>query len=343
MIDDRVDGFVVLIGSRRYIVVDECAGMTYVTLAAFLGYCFGLLLYPRSFARVLAMASFGAVLGILSNLIRVNAIVLIDWMRGSQMDLTAHGSVQWAMLLATLGVLFFVLSRSKGEDAAAPPASDRSPAPVAFRRFAPVIAGACALSIVAGVAALQAREAPVPGVQAVALPRTLGSWTLAEPRAAWMVDPPGRIRWLRATYTREERDLDLVVVEALSADAKLPPSRFAPGERSVWREKLIGRDVGCAGSDCMGLVHVVWQRDHSEALRHAYFTYGVGPFVTDSRFAARALHGWHRLIGSNEHPTLTGFTSDAPLPADEIAAALRSLRSALQEGAALNVAGGHPD
>ena len=106
----RVDGFVIFVGTHRYVVIDECAGLAYVTLASFLGYSFGLLLY-RTFAKVVALALLGAALGIASNVFRVCAIVLIDWVRGSQMDLTAHGTWQWLGLLASLGALFYVLVR----------------------------------------------------------------------------------------------------------------------------------------------------------------------------------------------------------------------------------------
>jgi hypothetical protein len=41
-----VDGFVIFIGTHRYIVTDECSGLAYVTLAIFLGYCFGFVAVP---------------------------------------------------------------------------------------------------------------------------------------------------------------------------------------------------------------------------------------------------------------------------------------------------------
>jgi len=76
-----VEGFVIFIGANRYIVVDECSGLAFVTLGAFLGYSFGCLLY-RSFFKIFLLAALGAFLGIVSNVVRVNAIVLIDWIRG---------------------------------------------------------------------------------------------------------------------------------------------------------------------------------------------------------------------------------------------------------------------
>ena len=52
----------------------------------------------------------------------MNAIVLTDWIRGTQMDLAAHGNIQWIALFATLMILFYVLSVLKGDGAAAPTA-----------------------------------------------------------------------------------------------------------------------------------------------------------------------------------------------------------------------------
>jgi hypothetical protein len=68
-------------------VIDACAGLAYVTLATFLGYSFGLLLY-RTFASPPRAGPVGAALGIVSNMLRVRdrAHRLI---RGSQI-LAAH-------------------------------------------------------------------------------------------------------------------------------------------------------------------------------------------------------------------------------------------------------------
>ena len=81
-----VDGFVIFIGTYRYIVVDACSGLSYVTLAAFLSYSFGLLLY-RSLLKIVALTLLGAGFGLIANTVRVNSIILVDWFRSSQMDL----------------------------------------------------------------------------------------------------------------------------------------------------------------------------------------------------------------------------------------------------------------
>ncbi len=115
----RVDGYVIAIGQGSYIVIDECAGLTFVTLGLFLGYSLGLMLYP-SFVKAAALALAGAALAIVSNVVRVNAIVLIDWLRGSHMDLTAHSRFQTFALVLGIVLLFLVFYRLAGAARPAP-------------------------------------------------------------------------------------------------------------------------------------------------------------------------------------------------------------------------------
>jgi len=327
-----VDGFVIFIGAHRYIVTDECSGLAYVTLAIFLGYCFGLLLY-RSIFKIAALALFGAFLGFSCNAIRVNAIVLIDWVRGSQMDLTAHGNIQWIALLATLGLLFYVLSRLK-PDAPSVARTVAAPEPsMPIRRFAPVVASLSVLLVAGSAAGLPANELRPPrGAQTGSFPQDLSGWKLANPAPAWSVDPQSRTETISLAYQRNGRDMHVVIVETLSPTAKLPESTFAPRDKSIWRERPVEKEAACVGSDCIALVHATWQRDKSQQVRHAYYVYSIGNFSTDSRLALRAAHGWHRLTGGHDNPRLTGFISEDAAPdIRDVAAALRILQSAAEE------------
>ncbi len=325
-----VDGFVIFIGTHRYIVVDECAGLSYVTLAMFLGYSFGLLLY-RSVFKIAALALLGALLGIFSNALRVNTIVLIDWLRGSQMELTAHGNIQWIALFMTLGLLFYVLSQLKADAIAVAPVIAPAVQARPVRRFAPVAAGLSVLLIAGSVMGLPT-NAPRPPrqVQPGLLPQNIVGWELASPDAAWSMDPQSDNASLTLTYRRNGQDMQVVIVETVSPTAKLQESRLAPGDKNIWRERRVQKQTSCVASDCLTLLHTTWQRDKSRELRHVFYAYSIDSFTTDSRFALRAAHGWHRLTASHSQPRLIGFILDDATPAsDELAAAFRMLQSAL--------------
>ena len=327
-----LDGFIIHMGTHRYIVIDDCSGLSYATLATFLGYCFGLLLY-RSLWKIVAMASLGAALGILTNVIRVNSIVLIDWIRGSQMDLMAHGAIQWLALLAALGLLFYVLSRLAIDE---PPVESISVAPAPaqpVRKFAPVIAGLSGLLIAGSAAGLPTRDSlPAHRGHSVSFPQNLSGWMRVDPAPAWTADPNAGIESIRLGYRRDGREFQLLIVEARSPNAKLAESALAPGDPTVWREKQARNRVDCEDRRCSALLHSAWQRDKTQQVRHAYFAYTIGGLVTDSRLALRAVHGWHRLIGDRDTPRLIAFVSDDPAPdIRELANALERVQDALGE------------
>ncbi len=327
-----VDGFVIFIGTHRYIVVDECSGLAYVTLAGFLGYCFGLLLY-RSFTKVAALALLGALLGIVSNVLRVDAIVFIDWWRDSQMDLAAHGTLQWIALFATLGLLFYVLSRLDGDAPTAVAARAPSPAapaaPAALRKFAPVFAGLSGLLIAGSAVALPDAAMRSPHATPTgAFPTAIVGWQLANSAVAWSVDAGRDTESIALTYVRDGRELHALIVAPLSPTAKLRASALAPRD-GTWREKEIGREAGCTAGRCIEFVHSTWLRDKGHELRHVYHAYSIGGLVTDSTFTLRAAHGWHRLQGDGDNPRMFGFVvADGAANVDELAAALLALRSA---------------
>ena len=329
----RVDGFLVHIGSQRYIVSEGCSGLAYVTLSIFLSYSFGLLLY-RSLFRILGLTLLGAFLGFFSNVLRVNAIVTIDWLQGSQMDLTGHGHLQWVALFVALGLLFFVLSRLKPEASpsayAAPPAQPR-----ALRRASPVLAGVLVLLIVGSFHALPidtlrnpgaARHAPAPG--------NVGQWMLASPRAAWTISPDKQTESLVLTYRRHDEAMQVRILETRSPIAKLSPSQLAPAE-TQWQQTQIRSRSACIDSRCLPLLHATWQRTKSRELRHVFYTYSIGDYATDSVLALRLAHGWHRLTRDGNAPRLTALTfADDTVPSlGDVAAALLTVQSALRGAA----------
>jgi exosortase len=322
------EGFVIFIGAHRYIVVDECSGLAYVTLATFLGYSFGLLLY-RSLSKVVALALFGAFLGIACNAMRVSAIVLIDWLRDSQMDLTAHGNIQWIALLAILGLLFYVLSRLRPEETPAVPLAAAPEQPNSLRRLAPVVAGLSMLLTVGSSSALATHEPrPRHEMQTGSFPKNIWGWDLADSGATWSIDEQEHTESITLSYHRNGRDIQVVIVDTFSPTAKLPESRLAPHDKYIWRDRQVKNELACVASNCIALRHFTWQRDKSEELRHVYYAYSIGKFTTNSRFALRAMHGWHRLTGGRDTPRLIGLVSEDAVPdIDELAGVFQILQA----------------
>ena len=320
----RVDGFVITVAARHYVVVDACSGLVLVSTATFLAYSLGLLLF-RSLGRVLVLTLFSAVLAFLCNAARVNTIVIIDYLRGSQMELAAHTPIQWVALAALLAGLFYVVYRVAGDGARkrhAPPPGDDVSGP---RKLAPVIAGAAALLLTTAVAALLANEPAIAQTaHAPAPPSVLAGWTLRT-QSGWSTDDAAGTRSLRMIYARDERTFDAVLVEAKMAGVKLPESRITPDDGVVWHKRAVDAQASCAQGRCVDVVHASWVREEKTRWRHAYYIYSTGNFESGSKLAVRVMQGWQRLTRSPAMPRLVGLVADADLDPAEVAAALQAL------------------
>lgn len=328
----RIDGFYFVVGELHYVVTDACSGLSYVTLTLFLGYCFGLLMF-RSVFKIAALTLFAAFLGALSNVLRVNAIVLTDWIQGSQMDLTAHGNIQWVGLCLALGLLFYVLGQLNPDPAPITSPGTSSQPAASKLPYAPTVAGLVVL-LISGIAAWVPSNAPRSpyGLHTVWLPRTILDWSLAPPTVPWVVDKPGDFEVLAVTYRRKDQIMRVVVVETLYPNAKLPESRLAPREHEVWHEVRTQKETGCADSRCLSVLHSTWQRGEEYLPRHVYYAYSMGRFSTDSKLALRAAHGWNRLRTGDGNPRLIGLTYEGAEPAiNEVASAYLVIQSAMND------------
>lgn len=330
----QVDGFIIHIGNLRYIVVGECTGLTYVTLAAFLCYSLGSLLY-QSFWKVTALAALGAFLGFFSNTVRVNSIVLADWIRGTQMPLTSHEAIQWATLLLTLGLVFFSLSQLPKEPGE--PIQFARPMPHPGRRIylAPLLAGLSVLLTV-GILRMQSNDQPRlrPGKQVVFAAPDIQGWNLAAGQMGWTVDQANQSESLTLTYQRNGQVMRIRVIQALAPATKLSGSSFAPDDTGAWRESAIAHYQACANLHCVALLRTAWQRKQGkdQAQHHTFYSYGIGPSMTDSDLLIRALRGWNRITGSSNTPYMIGLMyedgvaaeSDVALTFEAISLALRA-------------------
>jgi len=301
-----IEGFVVYVGDHRYVVVNECSGLTFVTLATFLGYSWAILLY-RSFSKVVGLALLGGLLGIGANALRVNTIVWLDWVNGTQMELSEHSNIHLIILILLLGVLFLIVSRLQPE----------SRMDIRHRReqikdfgqsrkgYAPVVAGLLVVSTV-GLAQLMMStsrdELHLSGVDLA--PINLNSLSSSESSVRWDVDEQSRAGSLRLSFRGE---LDVLIVQALPGNNKLPRSGLVPRGDKVWREANIESQTACQHEHCINFIHTTWNRKDSNDVRHIFYAYYVGDLITDSKLIYRMAAGWNRLMGLNQKSGMISF------------------------------------
>ncbi len=310
-----IDGFVVYIGEQRYVVVDACSGLTFVTLATFLAYSFGTLLY-RSISKVLGLALIGGMLGICANVFRVNTIVWLDWINGTEMDLTEHTDIQLIALILLLGTLFLLVSRLQPESnvGEAQHNNKRLDATQNWRRYTSVFAGLIVVSTI-GLAQLtmDASQAESHFFSTELTAVTPGIHSTNQKNPEWVFDEKSRIRSLQMAFDQE---LDVLIVQALPGNKKLPESWLTPRGENNWREVNIEKQLACQHEDCINFIHTTWNTQGSDDVRHIFYAYHVGEMVTDSKLTYRIAAGWNRLIGANQKAGFISFffVGEPPAP-----------------------------
>lgn len=326
----RIEGFSIQIGENSYVVIDACAGLSHVTLTLFLAYCFGLLIF-RSVYKIALLTLFGVFLGILSNVLRVDAIVWIDWVNGSQMDLAKHSTVQWVALSLVLALLFYSLTQLKADT---PPKQLVTTVPIQPSRlgpYSPVVAGLVTLIVTGAVTLLLKEESRSLRTESNSqLPEKMLGWELVPPIASWVSDTQSGLDTLSGTYRRNGRDLHVTVIETVSPGAKLHESQLAPHDHESWHDVRTEKQRSCIAEKCFSFCDITWETGQQPVIRHVYYTYNLGDFNTDSKLTLRFAHGWSRLSGRSANPRLIGFSIDgATLQPDELAAALLAIEAAL--------------
>ena len=309
-----IEGFVIYIGEQRYVVVDACSGLTFVTLATFLGYCWGVLLY-RSFPKIACLALLGALLGIGANAIRVNMIVWLDWINGTEMELTGHSDIQMIVLLFLLGALFLIVSRLQPESYAnnKPFSGNMQETRQDIMKYTPIVAGLLVASTVGLTQLIMSAEADSHLSTASLAPVDSTTFSTTQPSVSWAVDEASRTGSLALAL---KDNLDVLVVQALPGNMKLPESWLIPRGDNDWREVNIENQSACLQENCINFKHTTWNRSGSDDVRHIFYTYHVGDLVTDSKLNYRLAAGWNRLMGANHQAGFISFFSagDPPTP-----------------------------
>jgi exosortase/archaeosortase family protein len=289
------------------VVIDACSGLTFFTMAGFLGYSFGLLLF-RPLHKVVAMAILGALLGILTNAARVCLIVGIDWLRGSQMNLDAHQDIQWVVLLVSLGLLLYLASRLDHDDWSTR-ARDRQPATLEWpiARYAPVLAGFLMFVTVGTVQGLATRTDLSEGGSADLLQQMARRY----PDSHWLGSDEADNHALAIPWSRI---LDVVIIVPQKGTGRLDIAHLRAEDESIWRHTNTELHQDCQDDACISFVHTIWKRKGWEGANHTFYAYYVDDLVTDSRLQYRLARGWGRLSSPSPAVGVIGFKVRGEMP-----------------------------
>jgi len=324
------DGLVMLFGSNRYVVIDDCAGLPYVLTTTFLGLTFGLLMY-RSTWRVGFFALLGIGCGILANGVRVISIAVLDWIDGTRMELSSHIAFQWAGFAFGIALMFVMLMFF--------PSEPEEPTLRAQGRRA----GAGGRSLVAALSATvlmvsiprvglahidSGDETPrsLTGAEAL-LPERFVGWTKRDDEVAWRPAPRRPMPYALGHYARGNQEIAVFVAAPERQKDKVfgfAIDLMGPGQWFEANRRSLGN---CVVPIC-GAVHALeFDRQFSSDVRHVYYVYALDDRIIGSALQLQLQRAWNTLVRAPRQARIVAVASDGgmELPAVDIVEVLMAL------------------
>jgi exosortase len=315
--------FVVYVGAHRYVVIDDCAGLPFLWIGLFLGLFFGLLLF-RTPWKIAALTVTGGLFGIAANSLRIIAILVADWIDGTQMELAGHVPFQWLTLGLTVALMLALVALLRPDPAepALQPGPESEPAVGAAG--SEVAAGASsrpafiwpllAAAVVASAPHLvpAAPQAPRVASMALTLPDVLVDWTRAAQESDWRPVAAGDVAQLGASYDLGDERITVFVVEAMSPEGKVSGDAVdLIGDRK-WMTADTGLVEACTADRCLPVRHLRLVLRQSPRVRHVYATFSLGDRVVASPLTLRLLRGWTERLGEPAHARLVAVATENP-------------------------------
>jgi len=317
-------GFSFSVAENGYVIVPACAGMTYFTLAIFLSYSLGLVLYRR-LLPVLRITAIAATLAVLANSVRVNAIIFMDLQNGTQASLEEHSPYYWLALLLMFGLLFFLFTRLNPDktETSAVTAPDSEAAGQWWRP------GVATLLCLLPLFANDVRKIPLEGLPSFAPPASLEDYTLLSQPTEWQQRGDTDTTFSTATYSNGTSELAVFAEFPVHNSMKLDSWSVIPDQVGSWKRSR--RDYRQSCDSCPSYIHHTWTLQETDELYNVYASYLDHSELTTSQLRLRWQRGLYKVQGGREQLFgIVAFVSDDPIPdTKKVTAILRQLQTSL--------------
>jgi len=324
----ETQGFTLYVETHRYVVIEPCAGLSFLWIGLFLGLFFGLLLYRVPW-KITVLTLAGGALGILLNGLRIFAVLVTDHIIGTQMELSGHLPFQWATLGLTVCLMLALVAKLR-MDPPEPRANAKIEGGVTDSRLRhilvwPLLAAAVAAS--GPYLTPSAAFTPHPASATPFTPENLAGWTRGTAEPGWSPVAMDEVSRVRATYDRGGNTITVFVAETTSRRSKVSGGAVDLIGDQDWMTASTNIVEACAADRCLRVRHLELFLKKTKSVRHVYATYAVGERLTLSVGMLRLLRAWALVRGDPSPARLVAVATDQPegLSPPDIASVLHGL------------------
>ncbi len=302
------DGFALFVDGRRYVVIDDCAGLPFVMTGLFIGLTLALL-NQRRWWRIAAFTALGGALGVLANGLRVIGVVGYDHANDTVLSLSEHTLFEFPAIGLALVVLLVAFSLLRAD----PPPPARAPAVQAsdawLKQGAMMLAAVSLLVSAPSLLRAPYADAPLGTPQAL-LPDRVGVWTRTEAAFDWT--PRGGTMTALGTYADGRETIAVFVNEARSPREKVGGGAVSLAGDGAWFPARTERVRTCGVAHCFEITDQLFVLGGRERVRHVYTAFALGRETTASLFDFRLRRAWARVRGVYAPARLIAIASDRP-------------------------------
>jgi exosortase len=294
------DDFALFVGSNRYVIIDYCAGLSYVLVGLLIGASYALLSY-RSYFRIALISLASGCIAILANGIRISSIISFEYFTGIDLD-NYHYLFDLPVVIPCFIALLYFLSKLKAESLDHSDLSQCGKKRLSsFNAFLLVIGAAALFSI--GPLYTQSIELSYKHQSSLPLEEKIGGWTQLEKNVDWHpnIESDG-IGEKVEIYSLENTEILIYVAEPHRSDVKISGQAVNLGDKNWMNYSLPHNEKFCKNETCHSYGYLSSTLKNSKRSRHIYFGYIVDGMMTSSTLNFRI----HRALAN-----ITGKGSSA--------------------------------
>lgn len=287
------DDFALYVGSNRYIIIDYCAGLSYVLVGILIGACYALLRY-RSYLKIMLIALAGGCIAILANGIRISSIISTEYFTDINLD-NRHYLFDLPVIVPCFILLFYFLSKLAPETLNhSQQPKHRKNSTFDFSSFLLVIGAAVLFSI--GPLYINNNEQTAKHQTPLALGEKIGEWSQLEKQIDWQPKIQSQsINEAIGFYFIEDKEILIYTATPHHSDIKISGQAVNLSDKNWMTYSHPHNETFCKNGHCHSYGYSSSTLKNSKRTRHIYFGYVVGGMMTSSTLSFRIYRALERI------------------------------------------------
>jgi exosortase len=291
------DGFALFVEGRRYVIIDYCAGLSYVLVGLLIGACYSLLTYRNYFKIALITLAAGCV-AVVANGIRISSILSVEYFSGINLD-NHHSLFDLPVIIPCFALFFFLLSRLKpgnfNNSGQLQERGDERP----YLYSTILVVGTAILFSVAPQYMKTTNTQILLSPSPVNTGEEIAGWHSADKAPGWHPDIQSEeIREGSGVYRLGDTEILIYIAAPQRTDIKISGQAISLSDQNWMSYSQPKIEIFCDKTHCNDYGHLRSALRNSDRIRHIYFGYVINGRILSSTLKYRALRALANLMGN---------------------------------------------